>query len=126
MTKMKNPFSSRWDFPRHWAKMSHDDQLLYNAYDMIQIALFYEGILIELEPGLFVPALEIWCKRHPDYRMILFHLADQATYDFEERSFIPAFALNFLFDVFEELEPIVNGEVVNNLDFFRKCRYFNS
>ncbi len=122
MTTKRNPFSSRWDLPRHWANMSSLDQVLYHAFDMIQFALTYEGILLELDPSLYVPALENWCKRNPDYRTILFHLAEQADCDFEECTYIPTFALNFLFDVFEELEPMVNGEMVNNLDFFRKCR----
>ena len=122
MTTKKNPFLSRWDFPLEWVKMSRHDRLLLQTFDMVQLALTYEGILIELDPTLYVPALEAWCKRHPDYRAILFQLANQAMSDFENHTYIPPVALDFLFDVFEELEPMVNGEAVNNLDFFKKCR----
>ena len=50
MTRRKNPYSTRWDKQISLSRLTGDTAQLYSAFEMIQTALYYEGILIDLDP----------------------------------------------------------------------------
>jgi hypothetical protein len=122
MTPKKNPFFSRWDQPLNSMKVTHKDALLLYAFDVIQTALFYEGVLIEMAPSLYLPALESWCQKYPQFAPTLTKTAIQINENLERTGEIPTFAVGFCIGIFEELDLMVNGEIANNLNYLARFR----
>ncbi len=122
MKRTKNPFSTRWDPPIHPDRITGEDVLLYNAFEMIQAALYYEGILIEMDLAMYLPALEAWGEKYPNYLVILLNLAIQASADIEQKGELPPFVTEFFLTVFTQLDVMVNGETINNLEYLSRFR----
>ena len=122
MTAKRNPFSTRWDQPVNPLKVNRRDALLLDSLDVIQTTLFYEGILLELDPSLYLPALDAWCQKYPQYTITLVKTAIQINENLERTGEIPPFAIGFCLGIFEELDVLVNGEMLNNLNYLARFR----
>jgi hypothetical protein len=111
----KNPYSSRWDKSEIPIRLNLKDGLLLFAFDVLQTVLYYEGILIEMELALYMPALEIWSEKYPNYVNILAKTAVQSNESLGKSGDKPRFAIRFFLGIFEELAVMVNGVQSNNL-----------
>ena len=124
MTRRKIPYSTRWDKQISLSKLTGDAAQLYSAFEMIQTALYYEGILIYLDRQLYMPALETWSKIYPEYLSILLDLAMQVNNKINISGEFPSFALEFFLALFKELDIMVYGEIENNINIRRNCFLF--
>ena len=124
MTHRRNPYSSRWDKQIRLSRLTGESAQLYAAFEIIQTALYYEGILIDLDPHLYLPALETWRKAYPEYQSILFDLASQVNSKINISGEFPSFALEFFLALFKELDVMVNGEVDNNIRLYERSRWY--
>jgi hypothetical protein len=122
VTTKKNPYSGRWDQPLNPAKVTRKDAILLYSLDVIQTSLFYEGILLEMDPSLYLPALDAWCQKYPQYVSTLMKTAIQINVNLERSGEIPPFAVDFCIGIFEELDLMVNGEIANNLNYLARFR----
>ena len=125
MTSKKNPYSTRWDKQIRLSSLTGENALLYSAYELIQTALYYEGILIDIDPRLYMPALEIWRKAYPEYLSILLDMTIQVNNRIDVSGEFPHFALEFYLALFKELDIMVNGEAENNINFYDRCRWYS-
>jgi hypothetical protein len=122
MTRRKNPYSTRWDKQISLSRLTGDAAQLYSAFEMIQTALYYEGILIDLDRQLYMPALETWSRIYPEYLSILLDLAIQVNNKINISEEFPSFALEFFLALFKELDIMVNGEIENNINIYNRAR----
>ena len=124
MTRRKNPYSTRWDKQIRLSRLTGERAQLYSTFEMIQTALYYEGILIDLDPRLYMPALETWRKIYPEYLSILLDLSKQVNSKINVSGEFPPFALEFFLALFKELDVMVNGEVENNIRRYERSRWY--
>jgi len=122
MTKRNNPYSTRWDKPNNHSKLTGLAAQLYQTFDVIQNNLYFEGMLIEMDPMLYIPALEIWIQQNPEYRGVLMNLAALVEQSINREGTIPGFAAQFFFSIFTELDVMVNGESLNHVAFVNRFR----
>ena len=124
MKRRINPYSTRWDNPIQLSKLTGEVAQLYSAFELIQTALYTEGILIELDPHLYMPALDKWRSIYPEYVSILLDLTLQVNNNIETTGEFPNFALEFFLSLFQELDVMVNGEVENNINLYNRSRWY--
>ena len=122
MTRRKNPYSTQWDKQIRLSRLTGERAQLYSAFEMIQTAMYYEGILIDLDPHLYLPALETWRKIYPEYLSFLLDLTMQVNSKINISGEFPSFALEFFLALFKELDVMVNGEIENNINIYNRAR----
>ena len=124
MTRRNNPYSSRWDKQIRLSRLTGESAQLYAAFELMQTSLYYEGILIDLDPHLYLPALETWRKAYPEYLSILLDLTSKVNSKINISGEFPSFALEFFLALFKELDVMVNGEAENNIRFYERVRWY--
>ena len=96
-------------------RTTENNTILLTALEAIQTAVNMHGLLYELDPALYLPTLENWRQKYPQFEDILSKMTIQINEHFVQNSEFPPFVIGFFRGIFEELDMMVNGGSMNHL-----------